>query len=290
MCLAQLPAEIGLGFKPQHFSAIAADPAPIGFFEVHAENYFGAGGVPHAQLAALRRDYALSIHGVGLSLGGTDALDQAHLARLKTLCARYQPASFSEHLAWATHRETFFNDLLPLALTETSLARVAAHVDEVQEALQRRVLIENPASYLSFTDGTIAEPQFLAELAARTGCGLLLDINNVYVSAINLGFDPQTYLEAFALAEVEEIHLAGHSAATDAEGRAMLIDTHGAPIADPVFALYERVLAQTGPRPSLIERDNAVPDWAELSSEAATAAAILHKLAPKPRQIGRPEP
>ena len=275
MTLAPLPAEVGLGFKPQHFAAIAAGPAAVGFFEVHAENYFGAGGAPHAQLAALRRDYALSIHGVGLSIGGSGPLDKAHLARLKDLCERYQPQSFSEHLAWASHHETFFNDLLPLPLNQASLARVAAHVDELQNTLQRRVLIENPASYLSFSDGTIAEPQFLAELAARTGCGLLLDINNVYVSAINLGFDPQIYLDAFPLGYVGEIHLAGHSAADDAEGRAMLIDTHGAPIADPVFALYEHVLARTGPLPSLIERDNDVPAWAALAAEAATANALL---------------
>lgn len=275
MSFASLPAEIGLGFKPQHFSAIAAAPAAIGFFEVHAENYFGAGGVPHAQLTALRRDYALSLHGVGLSIGGEAPLDHSHLATLKALCARYQPESFSEHLAWASHNETYFNDLLPLPLNEATLARVATHVDQLQTTLGRRVLIENPASYLSFSDGTITEPQFLAELAARTGCGLLLDVNNVYVSAVNLGFDPKTYLDAFPLASVGEIHLAGHSDATDAEGRAMLIDTHGAPIADPVFALYEWVLTRAGPRPSLIERDNDVPDWPALASEAATAGKIL---------------
>ncbi len=223
----------------------------------------------------MRRDYALSIHGIGLSIGGSGPLDRTHLARLKELCDRYQPESFSEHLAWASHNETFFNDLLPLPLNEASLARVAAHVDELQTTLRRRVLIENPASYLSFSDGTIAEPQFLAELAARTGCGLLLDVNNVYVSAINLGFDPRTYLDAFPLGYVGEIHLAGHSAARDAEGRAMLIDTHGAPIADPVFALYAKVLAQTGPLPSLIERDNEVPAWTALAAEAATAGAFL---------------
>ncbi len=275
MTFAPLPTGIGLGFKPQHFAAIAAAPAPLSFFEVHAENYFGAGGTPHAQLSALRRDYALSIHGVGLSIGGSAPLDAMHLQRLKALCDRYQPESFSEHLAWASHNETFFNDLLPLPLNEATLARVVAHVDELQTAQNRRVLIENPASYLSFADGTIAEPQFLAELAARTGCGLLLDINNVYVSAANLGFDAQTYLDAFPLARVGEIHLAGHGAATDADGDSVLIDTHGAPIADPVFALYELVLARTGPLPSLIERDNDVPDWQELAAEAVSARVFL---------------
>ena len=275
MSVASLPAEIGVGFKPEHFSAIAAGTRAAGFFEIHAENYFGDGGAPHAQLAALRRDYALSLHGVGLSIGGEAALDGKHLATLKALCERYQPASFSEHLAWASHNGAYFNDLLPLPLNEATLVRVITHVDQLQSALQRRVLIENPASYLSFCDGTIAEPQFLADLSARTGCGLLLDINNVYVSAINLGFDPLSYLAAFPLDRVGEIHLAGHGDAFDAEGRAMLIDTHGAPIADPVFALYEWVLARTGPVPSLIERDNDVPDWAALAAEATTARAIL---------------
>lgn len=270
-----LPVGVGVGFKPQHFETILETSGDLGFFEIHAENYMGAGGRPHAQLSALRRDHALSIHGVGLSIGGAGPLDNDHLERLKALCARYQPESFSEHLAWASHHEIFYNDLLPLPLNEATLAQVTDHVDELQNALRRRVLIENPASYLSFSDGTIAEPQFLAELSRRTGCGLLLDVNNVYVSACNLGFDPKTYLDAFALELVGEIHLAGHGTSRDQNGATILIDTHGAAVADPVFALYDSVLARTGPLPSLIERDNDVPDWTDMLAETRAVGAIL---------------
>jgi uncharacterized protein (UPF0276 family) len=272
---SSLQSAIGVGFKPQHFEAIIAAPPRLGFFEIHAENYMGAGGPPHAQLSALRRDHALSVHGVGLSIGGEAPLDLIHLARLKAVCDRYQPALVSEHLAWSSHRGTFFNDLLPLPLTEVTLARVIAHVDQVQETLQRQVLIENPATYLRFATSTIPEPDFLAELARRTGCGLLLDINNIYVSATNHGFDPAAYLAAFAVDAVGEIHLAGHDVATTDSGEQLLIDSHGAPIADPVFALYAQALRLIGPVPSLIERDNDVPDWPVLLGEAERAGALL---------------
>jgi uncharacterized protein (UPF0276 family) len=272
-----LPAAIGVGFKPQHFAAILEAPGGVGFFEVHAENYMGAGGRPHAELAALRRDYALSIHGVGLSIGGSAALDRDHLARLRTLCDRYQPESFSEHLAWATHEGIYYNDLLPLPLHAGTLARVVEHVDEVQNALGRQILIENPASYVRFEASTMSEPDFLAALASQAGCGLLLDINNTYVSACNAGFDAKSYLDAFSLSEVGEIHLAGHSPTLDADGATLLIDSHASPIADPVFALYDYVLGKTGPLPSLIERDNDVPEWPVLLAEAKTAGAILDR-------------
>ncbi len=270
-----LQAAIGVGFKPQHFAAILEQPRRLDFFEIHAENYMGAGGPPHAQLGALRRDYALSVHGVGLSIGGQGPLDHAHLARLKAVCDRYQPELVSEHLAWSSHGGAFFNDLLPLPLTEATLARVIAHVDGVQEILQRQVLIENPATYLRFGASTIPEPDFLAELAKRSGCGLLLDVNNLYVSSSNHGFDPAAYLDAFAVSAVGEIHLAGHSFAATEHGGHLLIDTHGEAIADPVFALYAQVLTLTGPVPSLIERDNDVPDWPVLLAEAEKAAALL---------------
>ncbi|HKH81439.1 MAG TPA: DUF692 domain-containing protein [Methylovirgula sp.] len=270
-----LPDAIGVGFKPQHFAAIMAAPGALGFFEIHAENYMGAGGRPHAELAALRRDHALSIHGVGLSIGGSGPLDRDHLGRLKALCDRYQPESFSEHLAWATHDGIYYNDLLPLPSNPATLACVIEHVEEVQNALGRRILIENPAAYLSFDDSAISEPAFLAELARRSGCGLLLDINNVYVSTCNNGFEAKAYLDAFPVAEVGEIHLAGHSPSVGADGATLLIDSHGAAIADPVFALYETVLGKTGPLPSLIERDNDVPEWPVLLAEAQTAGAIL---------------
>lgn len=275
MKITSLPAAIGVGYKPQHFTAIMQAPGALGFFEIHAENYMGAGGRPHAELSALRRDHALSIHGVGLSIGGSAPLDRAHLNRLRVLCDRYQPESFSEHLAWATHEGIYYNDLLPLPLNEATLNRVVEHVEDVQSALGRRILIENPASYLKFEDTTMSEPDFLAVLAKQSGCGLLLDINNVYVSACNNGFDAKAYLDAFPLADVGEIHLAGHSPSFGVDGTVLLIDSHGAAIGDPVLALYDYVLRKTGPLPSLIERDNDVPEWPALLAEARTAGAIL---------------
>jgi uncharacterized protein len=270
-----LPAAIGVGYKPQHFEAIMRTPGALGFFEIHAENYMGAGGRPHAELAALHRDHALSVHGIGLSIGAGAPLDRDHIGRLRNLCDRYQPESFSEHLAWATHDGVFYNDLLPLPTNPATLARVIEHLDEVQNALGRRILIENPAVYLNFDDSTISEPDFLAELVRASGCGLLLDINNVYVSGRNKGFDPKAYFDAFPLHEVGEIHLAGHSPSVGEDGVTLLIDSHGAAIADPVFALYDYVLGKCGPLPSLIERDNDVPEWPVLLAEAQTAGAIL---------------
>src|SRR5271156_1078066 len=185
---AKLPARAGVGFNPAHFSDIVATPQPLGFFEVHAENYMGAGGRPHAQLRALRERYALSIHGVGLSIGSTEPLDRRHLARLKALCDRYQPESFSEHLAWSTHEGVYFNDLLPLPYTPQTLARVCEHVDRLQEAIGRQIMLENPSTYVGFASSTMSETQFIRAVADVTGCGLLLDVNNVFVSATNHGF------------------------------------------------------------------------------------------------------
>ncbi|MGA3302058.1 MAG: DUF692 domain-containing protein [Methylovirgula sp.] len=269
-----LPRAVGVGFKPQHFAAILERPSSVGFFEVHAENYMGAGGPPHAMLEKIRRDYALSVHGVGLSIGGRDPIDAAHLARLKAVCERYQAALVSEHLAWSSHGLNFYNDLLPLPLTEETLACVVDHVDCVQAALNRKILIENPATYLLFGSSTIPETEFLAELSRRTGCGLLLDVNNIFVSATNHGFDPCAYLDAFAVDAVGEFHLAGHHV-EESNGERLLIDTHGEAIADAVFALYEKALQRIGPKPTLIERDNDVPAWEELASEVAAADALL---------------
>ena len=195
--LLALPPRAGVGFKPEHFAAINTAPQPIGFFEVHAENYMGAGGPPHAQLGKLKEDYALSIHGVGLSIGSVQPLDQDHLARLRSLCDSYQPESFSEHLAWSSHDNVFLNDLLPLPYTEETLARVAEHVDEVQGGSIASMLLENPATYLLFEESSMPEVDFLDEVARRTGCGLLLDVNNVFVSATNHGLDPRDYLASF---------------------------------------------------------------------------------------------
>jgi len=272
--VSALPARAGVSFKPAHFRDIVAAAQPVGFFEVHAENYMGAGGPPHAQLAALRERYALSLHGVGLSIGSMQPLDRDHLARLKRLCDRYEPASFSEHLAWSSHDGIYFNDLLPLPYTSQTLARVAEHIDTVQEALGRPMLLENPSSYLSLAESTIAEVEFLAEVAKRTGCGLLLDVNNVFVSCTNLGGGPREYLDAFPLGCVREIHLGGHHR-DSAEAAPLLIDAHGSPVADPVWELYEYVLARTGPVPTLIEWDNDVPDWPILRKEALTAERLL---------------
>jgi len=272
---ANLPTSAGVGFKPEHAGAIFAAAQPIGFFEVHAENYMGAGGLPHAQLTALRERYALSVHGVGLSIGSMQPLDRAHLLRLRTLCDRYAPASFSEHLAWSSHDGIYFNDLLPLPYTEQTLARVADHVDEVQTVLGRQMLLENPSTYLSFAETNIPEVDFLAELSRRTGCGLLLDINNVFVSATNHGTPALAYLERFPLDRVREIHLGGHDEDTDDAGELLLIDSHRLPVASEVWTLYRQVIARTGAIPTLIEWDNDVPDWPTLCGEAIAAQQIL---------------
>ncbi len=272
---SNLPPRAGIGFKPQHFKDIIAAPQPLGFFEVHAENYMGAGGPPHAQLGALRERYALSIHGVGLSIGSMEPLDRGHIARLKALCDRYEPESFSEHLAWSSHDGVYFNDLLPLPYTSSTLARVAQHIDEVQSVLGRTMLLENPSSYIRLADSTIPEVDFLAEISRRTGCGLLLDINNVFVSARNHDAASLAYLEEFPLDRVKEIHLGGHHEDIDHAGAPLLIDDHGAPVADAVWTLYQHVVDRTGPIPTLIEWDNDIPDWPTLRDQALAAENIL---------------
>lgn len=269
-----LPALPGVGFKPDHFSAIREGARGIGFLEVHAENYLGAGGLPHAQLAALRADFPLSIHGVGLSIGGTRGLNFAHLERVRQLCQRYEPASFSEHLAWSSHGAEYLNDLLPLPYTDETLAIVCDHVNRVQEVLGRRMLLENPATYLRFAASEIPETEFLAEVARRTGCGLLLDVNNVFVSCTNHGTDPRAWLAALPLHLVGEIHLGGHDTEELPSGP-LLIDSHGAPVADPVWALFADVIGRAGALPTLVEWDNDLPDWPVLAAEAARAGTIL---------------
>ena len=274
-----LPARPGVGYKARHYTAILADPAPVGWLEIHAENYMGDGGRPLAQLRHLAERFPVSVHGVGLSIGGEGRLDPEHLARLKHLCGWLHPASFSEHLAWSTHDSAFLNDLLPLPYTQATLARVADHVDEVQAVLGRRMLLENPSSYLSFAESTMSETDFLRALAQRTGCGLLLDVNNVFVSATNLGLDPRAYIADFPLEQVGEIHLGGHDEDADDAGRPLLIDSHGRAVADPVWALLDETLALSGPRPVLIEWDTDVPGWPVLAAEAARGAAALERVA-----------
>jgi uncharacterized protein (UPF0276 family) len=266
-----LPMQAGIGFKPQHFDELVADATPPGFVEVHAENYMGAGGLPHAQLHAVHERVALSVHGVGLSIGAATPPDEAHLDRLSALLERHQPERFSEHLAWSTHDGRFYNDLLPLRYDMAALHRVCAHVDRVQSRLQRRMLLENPSSYFEFPGGTWSEAGFLREVVARTGCGLLLDVNNVYVSCHNHGRDAREWLDEAPLASVHEIHLAGHARDVDDWGRALLVDDHGSEVSADVWALYREVLARTGPAPTLIEWDTDVPGYARLRAQARLA-------------------
>jgi uncharacterized protein len=267
----------GTSFKPEHLPAILGEGQQRGFFEVHAENYMGAGGPPHRALEAVRRDHPLSLHGVCMSIGGERPLDKAHLARFRALVERYEPALVSEHLAWSTHETTYFNDLLPLPYTEATLARVCDHIDQVQEAIWRPLLLENPSTYLAFTESTMSETEFIRRVAERTGCRLLLDVNNVFVSATNHGFSALDYLSDFPLSRVGEIHLAGHAEQRDDEGDLLLIDSHDGPVTDAVWKLYEIVISRCGPVPTLIEWDSKIPDWPLLKAEAAAAQAILDR-------------
>ncbi len=270
-----LPNAPGVGYKPQHFNDLMAGPGPVEWIEVHAENYMGDGGRPLAQLAALSERFALSIHGVGLSIGGEAPLDADHLARLKKLCDWAEPASFSEHLAWSSHGGDFLNDLLPLPYTEQTLARVAEHIDQVQTVLNRRMLLENPSSYLTFVESDLSETDFLTALVRRTDCGLLLDVNNVFISATNLGISAQDYVSAYPTAHVGEIHVGGHDTDVDDHGAPLLIDSHAKPVEGPVWALLDPALSLTGPKPVLVEWDNNVPDWPTLRAEATRAARVL---------------
>jgi uncharacterized protein len=267
----------GTSFKHEHLPAILAEGRQCCFFEVHAENYMGAGGAPHRALEAIRRDHPVSLHGVCMSIGGPQPLDKAHLARFRDLVARYEPALVSEHLAWSTHETTYFNDLLPLPYTDVTLGRVCDHIDEMQDAIGRPLLLENPSTYIAFRESTMSETDFIRAVAARTGCGLLLDINNVFVSATNHGFAAREYLADFPLARVGEIHLAGHVEQADDEGDVLLIDSHDRPVADAVWKLFENVVEQCGPIPTLVEWDSNIPDWPILKAEAAAARAILDR-------------
>ncbi|MBN2990940.1 DUF692 domain-containing protein [Pseudomonas cedrina subsp. fulgida] len=275
-----LPGRAGLGLKNEHFIDVLETAPDIGFFEVHAENYMVAGGPFHHYLGLIRERYPLSLHGVGLSIGGEGPPDREHLARLAALIERYQPQSFSEHLAWSSHGPVFLNDLLPLAYDSATLQRVCEHVDQVQSTLKRPMLLENPSTYLQFERSTLDETDFISEVIRRTGCGLLLDVNNVYVSCVNHQRDPISYLDALPLQGVGEIHLAGFAEDTDSLGDRLLIDDHGAPVDNAVWQLYEKVLARVGAVPTLIERDNQVPAFSVLLAEAQQAEWHLSQVAP----------
>lgn len=280
-----VPSRAGVGFKLAHADAILADPSRLGFVEIHAENFMGAGGPPHRALTAVRDVLPVSLHGVGLSIGGEAPLDGEHLARLAAVAERYEPGLVSEHLAWSTHAGEYFNDLLPLPYTEATLARVVEHIHQVQEALGRTMLLENPSSYAAFAASTMDEVSFIRRIAEATGCGLILDVNNVVVSATNLGTSPAAYIEAFPMEAVGEIHLAGHAEDADAAGAPLLIDAHDREVAPSVWSLYAAVIARIGrPVPTLIEWDNAVPDYPVLAAEAdkaerAMAAALTRRAA-----------
>ncbi len=269
-----IPAKAGIGLRFQHHEAVVDSRPPVAWFEVHAENYMG-GGTPLRFLDAVRRDYPISLHGVGLSLGSADGLDDAHLGRLTRLIARCEPGLVSEHLSWSVAAGAYLADLLPLPMTEEALALVSRHVDRVQRRLNRRILVENPSTYLRYRHSAIPEWEFVAELARRTGCGILCDVNNIYVSARNHGWEASAYLAALPSSAIGEIHLAGHSLRSLDGGRELRIDDHGSRVIAEVWALYMEALARFGAVPTLIEWDTNVPPFDVLLDEAARAAALL---------------
>ena len=279
----RIPARGGVGLKAEHYRTIVETLPDVGFFEVHAENYMGAGGPPHRYLSAIRERYPLSLHGVGLSIGADRPLDEDHLQRLKRLIERYRPGLFSEHLAWSSHDSSFLNDLLPVPYTAETLTRVIEHIDQVQNALRRQMLLEKPSTYLAFAESTYSEIDFIAEVVRRTGCGLLLDVNNVYVASTNQEWDPIAYIEAYPLAHVQEIHIAGYTREADDKGRPLLIDTHNRPVEEIDWSLYAHAVTLIGPVPTLIEWDADVPDWPTLKREADRAEAIM--LATRPEAV-----
>ncbi len=269
-----IPATVGIGLRGPHYREIASTQPKIGWVEAHSENYFGAGGAPLHYLRKVRELYPLSLHGVGLSLGTTDPLDREHLARLKDLVDRFEPGLVSEHLSWGSVDSVFLNDLLPLPYTEEALNHFATRVIETQEYLGRQILIENPSSYLTYAHSTIPEWEFLTAVAQRSGCGILLDVNNIHVSARNHGLDEERYLSSIPSELVQEIHLAGFSVNRYPEGE-IAIDDHGSRVRDRVWELYRRALALCGPVPSLVEWDSNIPPLEILLDEAETAKRIL---------------
>lgn len=271
-----IPVSAGVGLRFQHHQAMADARPDIPWLEVHTENYMG-GGTPLAYLDAIRRDYPISLHGIGLSLGSADGLDAAHLGRVRHVVDRVDPGLVSEHLSWSVVEGTYLGDLLPLPLTEEALDVVCRNVDRMQSFLQRHILIENPSSYLRFKHSTIPEWEFLAAVAKRTGCGILCDVNNIYVSACNHGWDASTYLAALPVSAVGEIHLAGHAVRQLEDGRVLRIDDHGSRVAPQVWALYREALGRFGPVPTLIEWDTEIPPLEVLIDEATQAAAYLQR-------------
>ena len=276
-----IPAQAGVGLKPQHYDDIIGndnqDGRTVAWFEVHPENYFAQGGLSHKALSAIRADYPLSMHGIGMSLGSEDGLDINHLQSIKTLVERYQPGLFSEHLSWSRYQQFYSNDLLPIPYTEEAMNVFKDNINQVQDTLGRQILVENPSSYFMLQQNDYTEWDFLVTLCKQTGAGILLDVNNVYVSAINHGFDAEHYLHAIPAEMIGEIHLAGHATEEHAFGQ-LLIDDHGSEVKQDVWDLYSTLIGSVGAKPTLIEWDTNIPEWATLVAEAKQAESKLLSL------------
>jgi uncharacterized protein (UPF0276 family) len=276
-CSRPIPAKAGIGLRFQHHQAVIDTCPDVAWFEVHTENYMG-GGAPLRYLDAIRRDFPVSLHGVGLSLGSAEGLDQAHLERIRQVAERVEPGQISEHVAWSVVGGNYLADLLPLPMTEEALAIVCRHIDQTQTYLKRVILVENPSTYLSFAHSTIPEWEFMTAVAASTGCGILCDVNNIFVSARNHGWDVSAYLDALPSGSIGEIHLAGHTVRPLADGTTVRIDDHGSRVIDDVWRLYQEALMRFGAVPTLIEWDNNVPPLEVLLQEADHAATIIPKM------------
>ena len=279
-----IPTEVGIGLRFQHHKDVVDTHPDVPWFEAHTENYMG-GGAPLRYLESIRKNYPISLHGVGLSLGSADELNSEHLERVCRTVERIEPGLVSEHLAWCVFDGTYAVDLLPLPMTDEALDVVCAHVDQVQTALKRQILIENPSTYLEFARSPIPEWEFMAAIAERTGCGILCDVNNIFVSASNHGWSASEYLNALAPESIGEIHLAGHSVRDVGRGRTIRVDDHGSPISSQVWPLYAEALRLFGAVPTLIEWDNNVPTLDVLMGEAAHATAVLNRTLPGGRHV-----
>jgi len=276
-CSRPIPAKAGIGLRFQHHQALIDSRPDVAWFEVHTENYMG-GGAPLRYLDTIRRDFPVSLHGVGLSLGSAEGLDQAHLERIRQVAERVEPGLISEHIAWSVVGGNYLADLLPLPMTEEALAIVCRHIDQTQTYLKRLILVENPSTYLTFVHSTIPEWEFMTAVTARTGCGILCDVNNIFVSASNHGWDVSAYLDALPSGSISEIHLAGHTVRLLADGTTVRIDDHGSRVIDDVWTLYQEALMRFGAVPTLIEWDNNVPPLEVLLQEADHAATIMAKM------------
>ncbi|MCQ8104438.1 DUF692 domain-containing protein [Methylomonas sp. SURF-2] len=273
---AAIPANAGIGLRSRHYRDVLNEQPAVAWFEVHSENYFGKGGAPLRYLEAVRNDYPLSLHGVGMSLGSVDELDSRHLRQLKELITRIEPALVSEHLAWNSFAGRYLNDLAPIPYTDAALTHLATRISRVQDFLSRQILLENPSSYLEYRFSSYGEAEFLNELSKRSGCGILLDVNNVYVSCQNHGWNALAYLRGIDAARVAEMHLAGHSRNAAGE-RGILIDTHDRPVCEAVWQLYQAALRIIGKRPTLIEWDADLPSWQVLVEQAARADTYMRQ-------------